>query len=525
MSGLRPSRPHRQNIPSAATPPLKVTDLGLAYLFAGYGVLLGIGLRLYFVLSSDFPLTDGGLFFAMIRDLQSSGYALPQYTSYNRADIPFAYPPLAFYLAGLLDSLTPIGLLDVFRFLPFLLNVLVIVAFYRFARTILQDRTAAAFALMAFPLLPTASLVFIMGGGITRSAGFAFATLMLREAFLLNVNGGRKRILTTSALGALTLLSHPQMTYFAALSGVLLFLVYGHSWRAFRGSALAFIGILAITAPWWLTVIGPHGIAPYMAATNISAPWYQGLVWLLTGSVTSERLFPALGLLAAIGALACIAKRELFLPVWLSMVFAMDPRSAHQGATVPLALLSGTAISEFILPSLTRRQAFALLTITICLGSASSYFEQRSDVSPLAPSERAAMQWISNNTPEGSTFLVIAPDNPGFEKSAEWFPVLANRVSVATAQGYEWVSGGGFARQVARTDTLRSCAAVECVEAAAASQGMHYTHVYISKALPGSKAGGRIAALRASLASDPSYPIIYDGPGAAVFVREEKTRP
>lgn len=39
--------------------------------------LLGFLVRLGFVLSGDFPLHDGGLFFQMVRDLQHAHYALP----------------------------------------------------------------------------------------------------------------------------------------------------------------------------------------------------------------------------------------------------------------------------------------------------------------------------------------------------------------------------------------------------------------------------------------------------------------
>lgn len=63
-------------------------------------VTLGLILRLLPALSADFPLNDGGLFYLMTRELQGAHYALPVYTSYNSAQIPFAYPPLAFYIAG-----------------------------------------------------------------------------------------------------------------------------------------------------------------------------------------------------------------------------------------------------------------------------------------------------------------------------------------------------------------------------------------------------------------------------------------
>src|SRR5881394_2051695 len=39
----------------------------------------------------DFPLNDGGMFYATIEDLRHAGYVLPHTLSYNFANIPFAY--------------------------------------------------------------------------------------------------------------------------------------------------------------------------------------------------------------------------------------------------------------------------------------------------------------------------------------------------------------------------------------------------------------------------------------------------
>jgi len=81
-------------------------------------VLLGAAVRTYHVLSHGFPLNDGGLFFSMVRDLQAAHYRLPAFTSYNDAGIPYAYSPLGFYLAALVNDWTPLSLVDVFRWLP-----------------------------------------------------------------------------------------------------------------------------------------------------------------------------------------------------------------------------------------------------------------------------------------------------------------------------------------------------------------------------------------------------------------------
>src|SRR5712691_11167098 len=101
------------------------------------GVLLGTAVRLARVLTTDFPLNDGGLFMVLVRDLQRAHYLLPATTSYNGGAIPFAYPPAGFYLVGLLNGSTHIGLVDLFRFLPAAISALTVYAFYRLARRLL----------------------------------------------------------------------------------------------------------------------------------------------------------------------------------------------------------------------------------------------------------------------------------------------------------------------------------------------------------------------------------------------------
>ena len=68
-------------------------------------LLVGGYIRLSMALSATFPLNDGGLFYQMTQELVANQFRLPFFTSYNHLNIPFAYPPLAFYLTGALNQL------------------------------------------------------------------------------------------------------------------------------------------------------------------------------------------------------------------------------------------------------------------------------------------------------------------------------------------------------------------------------------------------------------------------------------
>lgn len=51
-------------------------------------VLVGGYLRLCAPLASDFPLNDGSLFYAMMKDLRQNAFILPETTSYTGLQAP-----------------------------------------------------------------------------------------------------------------------------------------------------------------------------------------------------------------------------------------------------------------------------------------------------------------------------------------------------------------------------------------------------------------------------------------------------
>ena len=139
--------------------------------------------RALFVLPAGFPLNDGGLFVVMSEDIQRSGYALPWTTSYNPspggAEIPFAYPPAAFYLAALLEDFTPLSMLEVYWLLPLTGAMLTVAGIYVLGRTFFEGRLIPLVATAAFALTPRSFTWLIMGGGLTRSLGLAAALFAL----------------------------------------------------------------------------------------------------------------------------------------------------------------------------------------------------------------------------------------------------------------------------------------------------------------------------------------------------------
>ena len=497
---------------------------------------LGILVRASHVLSQGFPLNDGGMFYVMARELQRAGYRLPAFTGYNAAEIPFAYPPLGLYVAGAIDDLTPLSLLTVFRLLPLVVTCATLVAFFLLARAMLVSRLAVVVAVVAFALAPRAFIWPLMGGGVTRAFGLLFALLALHQVYLLYTHRQWRFAATTTLLAALTVLSHLETGWFLAYSIAVFVLAFGRHRQGLVSSLAVAAGTIALTAPWWAAVLAEHGAAPFIAAnqSNDSIIADAGkrrylFFSLLRFVFTGEALFPLIGAIALLGVLVCLLGRRPLLPLWWALIILLSGRSYATFTMVPLTLLAGVGVAEALLPlwgrNWSRRHArlAVLLGFLLAYTTFSALTRDRSlggeavALVSLSPAERAAMRWVSTETPSDARFLVVTGGQWWVDRTAEWFPALADRVSVATVQGTEWLPGRAYQDSEWLYEQAQQCAGREasCLSEWEADTKTPFTHVYIPK-LP---AGECCGPLRDSLAAQPGFATVYDGPGATVFAR------
>ncbi|MFN8559843.1 MAG: hypothetical protein U0531_21665, partial [Dehalococcoidia bacterium] len=384
---------------------------------------VALAVRLPYVLAGDFPLNDGGLFWMMIEELRAAGYRLPDVTAYNAAGIPYVYPPFTFYLTGLLADLLRVDTLALLRILPLLASMATAPAFYRLARVMLPSRQTAVVAACAFALLPGAYVWAIMGGGLTRSFGFLFAVLALHQIHLMYTQQKVARALPVAALAALTVVSHLETAWFLAWSAAVLFAVHGRRRSGLLASALTAAGVVALTAPWWATVLARHGAGPLLAVmhTGDTAASGRFALALFRFDVTGEPLFPVLGVLALAGIGVCWRGRRLLLPYWLVALAMADNRAFQRHAAVPLALLIGVGavtVAKALRPGGVRSPASqtagasrgvmaatrvvapaVALSLLLLYVAVSSVTAARGLAAALGPDDRSAMAWVAAETP------------------------------------------------------------------------------------------------------------------------------
>jgi hypothetical protein len=499
--------------------------------------MAGFLIRAAPVLPADFPLNDGGLISLMVEEVRKAKYGIPFSISYNSTEIPFAYPPLTVYIGALVADLIPGTPLDVLRVLPMVVTTLTVGAFFLLARSALSPR-AALVATGIFAILPGSFLWLIMGGGLTRSFGFLFAILALHQAYVLYTRGGLRPAALLAIFAALTLLSHIALFWFLAYSSALLGLGFCRDRRRLLFSMAAGVAAVAIAAPWWVTALVRHGPGPFVAAFQAGS-FLTDIAAEQTAALPGPALLAcSLVAIAALMGMAAVGDQRFFLLGWLGSMFLLDTRSFRWLVTVPLALADGSLVHRGVLVLGRLRGQDGLLPRTAALGGADravtvltagvvvalslvtayAQWEIAGEVLvPLSIEERDAMRWISQETPEASTFLVLSGRVWALDRWAEWFPVLAKRVSVTTAQGYEWLPGGAFRRRQESHQEARECAKEDsgCLDRWSASTRIEFSHIY----LPKPDVDGCCAPLRQSLRGDLRYRVLYDEPGATILAR------
>ncbi len=507
--------------------------------FLVFMTALGAYLRVIQVVQVNFPINDGGMFYTMTTDLQKTGFQLPAFTTYNHLGIAFAYPPFAFFLAGLLSSFFKWPLIEIFRFLPAAISTLTIPAFFFLAKDILNNKGQTALGTMVFALMPAAFEWLIMGGGISRSLGLLFSILTVWAACRLYRKLEIRYLLATAVLGSLAVLSHPEAAIHTAAIALLFFLFWGRNKKGLIFSLVTALLVLGFTAPWWVRVVALHGLGPILAASRTGGYSLDILLSFVQLNTTNEIFLTFMGCFAVLGLFIELARRKLVLPAWLLVVIFSEPRSAPLYITPCLAMFAGIALNDLIFPGInfselgskynlsesnsawaetllvgrTAKILFVcLLAYFVMTAFASSSIENRSLV--LSQSDLKAFDWIKGNISSGNNFAVFTGNSPLEDPVAEWFPALTDQTSIGTVQGYEWDPTRNFNSVLSASEALQLCIfqSMDCITAWAKRTGHRFDFVYFSKIPIENRVGGNqiTIPLEQSLLDSGRYQKIYD---------------
>jgi hypothetical protein len=491
-------------------------------------VLFGLFVRLAAPMNAGGPVNDGGLFLHMTRDLQSSHFALPTITTYNQSNIPFAYPPLGFYITGAIQSLSKISLLVLFTYLPAIFSALAILAFYFLALQFTNDQLKAALAALFYALIPKSFDWAIMGGGVTRAPALCFSFLTLAFAYRLLTTKDSRNILPTALFATLLTLTHPEITFQTAFSVFVLALFFLRGRTSILHSLVIVGAVILVTSPWWLTVLTRHGLAPFQAALGAHPrDLATSLLYLFQFNLSGEAILAVVAVLGLIGLIRDFRHHDFFLPAWIGLSFVSDPRAAPFASLTPLILLAvkgfestlkGLGESEPFENGFTSKFARYVLfgTIAYLFLSGMIASMQFGNGLRLLPEERQALNWVVDNTPADSRFLVLTGDAALSDPLSEWFPALTERVSVLTVQGHEWTPGSPLIENMKAYNRAQVCLNenVDCLAK------WDFDYLYIRKVKPQREGGvlGQVSLLEADLRESGKYEIVYDSEVAVILL-------
>lgn len=396
----------------------------------GIALAAGFLLRTAVVVGSDFPLKDGGLFVTMALDIRDAGFGIPQFSTFNTGEIPFAYPPLGLYLLALIPG-DPI---TTERWLPLVWSMLTIPAAYLLAREFLRDHVAGL-ATLLFALMPITWA--IEGAGVTRALAFALLLWSLWAATKALWSPGFANTARAGLLAGLAGLSHPAVGPTWLLC-VMLFVVFKPSRQALVHLLGTMVVAGATVAPWLLLVVSRYG-ADVVLSAGTSHHLSETVGRLLTAGPSYIGVLDLVLPLALLGIAVALHRREWMLPVWLALLIAI-PGGEGRYAAIGWAMLAGIGamtVAEALAQTGARRLASVLALSVLMLGAALAGYQRFGSISPQV---REAMTEAGHAAPPGTRFAVYS-DDPGLEQPIlDWFPTLSGQVSIGTFMGLEWTT-------------------------------------------------------------------------------------
>jgi hypothetical protein len=474
---------------------LSKDDLGKLLVIVAF--ILGGWLRLHTAYQAGFPIGDGGLFYIMIRALQNNSYRLPEFVRYNGLNIPFAYPPLAFYITGGINSILKIPQLTVIQWFPAIVLTFSLFPFYRLSKTLLKSDFTAGIATLFYAFLPSGIFYLIQGGGITRSLGQLFLILAITNIYLVFTQPSRKYLLFAILFGSLVCISHPEATLHTIASASALWFLKARTRAGTINAVIIAGGVAILTSIWWIPRVLAFGISPYLSAAQTGSNSISYIFRALVIPPSMESFLTIIALMAIVGIIIEIIRENYTLPILYILPILIEPRGAATATSVFMAILASIAICDLVLPALSNLEEkfrkvqldiplqsrgvkilLAYLILNLFLGVYN--FDMNIQNNILSNENRQAFHWIQSNTASDSLFIIMG-DN--YDLAGEWFPLLAERINLSNCQGQEWLGIRKLSNCIQTGSSINDCpfstSPLTCIASTTQTSNINYDYIYI----------------------------------------------
>lgn len=452
----------------------------------GVSLLAGCLVVAMYFATNKFPAYGAGLYMVIAERIVASGLGnltvIPHYTARG---VPFAYPPLVFYMLALIRSSFDIGPFSLTKILPAIFTVGYLIPTYLIARDELRSRSRAALVCVLIASNDEILRWHLSAGGVVRTVAFFFALCTIYAGIHTFESGDRRWLITASVGFSLTVLTHPTYALFVVITYLTLWVTRDRSPCGLMRGAIVGVAGIVFSAPWWLPVLLIHGSGVFLAASGTHGGIGGGLE-LAINSLTVWNILPL------IGVVVLFLDGSPFLPIWYLalLVGIADPRFTNFIGILALVTAVGrvvdgrTPIGEwhgFQGSDVQRRRQLYVIVFALCLISSNAYLyqEMTNDQDTLTPNfvnegKLTAMQWAQTNTPSDASFVVLGD-------VAEWFPMVTHRTILIGAWGVEWRSSEAYNRQYNDFSNVTRCKSTHCVEYYTQKVDVRPDYVFIPK--------------------------------------------
>jgi hypothetical protein len=535
----------------------------------------GLYVQYVYLQTHAYPAFGAGLFLLMAEQIGQHGYGLPATIPLYAEPVPFAYPPLLFYVVAVVRDLTGVAPLTVSRFLPGIVTTAYLVPFYLFGRALLGSSREAGLATFVLALSPSVLEWHISAGGIVRAPATLFVISGLFAGLMLFRTRRRRWLAASTVLFALTLLTHPTYTVFFGLSYLWMYLALDRTPYGLAAGATVAVGGVVLAAPWWGQVIATHGLDVFTGAAGthggigaqFGASGSAGSTGATAdaGSVVSPALVVAAvseivsdvepwvtGLDALQSALfggwfVCLVGATVSATVWDEyrpskvttfllgwFVLSAAVFDQHRFAFLVGTVVGAVAVYEYVLPLASRvlwprvrgRHLEVGMLLVVAVGCltvgglfAGSHLDTHAGSASLPAfiddEDVEAMAWAETNTEESAEFVVIGD-------AAEWFPLYADRSIEVGPWGMEWRGHDVYREQLQNYVEVSSCDSGSCLSAELDEAGLAPDYLYVPKGDYTVRGIEREmpAEVQTELTSEVDYTLVYENDGVMIFERE-----
>jgi len=313
--------------------------------------LVGIAFRTYhlFIIGFKVPFDLGGLFYQMSIEIIKNGFLLPvSIPYYYPGGLPFAYPPLPFYIQAIIIKLFSPDIYFTINALPPFFSVLSLFGFFFLAQKVINNKVGVIAAVFTFSIIPIAFTEQIEAMGLAESMGTLF--LILYTYTLLWARDKKQKYLWVipGIFLGLCIMSSPGSIYASILISILFLGISIANFLAHKdvkfltGCLLVGIAGLIVSLPYWYTVISHHGLGIFINAFTAQNTKLFNRFPLFAHDLYFIKASPFWNILFLFGLLSALIKRHYSL-ILFSIVLMLIPREVWI-MSIPASLLIGVGI-------------------------------------------------------------------------------------------------------------------------------------------------------------------------------------